>query len=260
MIKIKEINVIGNLGLEFLLVKLIMEDTEESLSDYTFNIYRSSSPEDGFEIIASDIQEPYEFLDTSVNLYKNNIRFYYKVEIINKISLISSMPDIYGEIYQRKPDEVSGFIIHNNKILLNVIDNDPIWILQKKRHGQKCTNCWDDIRRQVTMNNCPVCLESGYVGGYYKPIQVNMSYSSSPSSRQSEVAIEEIYSSIEPISIWIANYPIVEAGDIVVDVYNNRYIIMRVVNTTKNKYHLLRQVITMQKIPRGNVAFQIPMD
>jgi len=75
MVQIKKINIINTLSLDFLLIQFEIEDTEEDLNNYEFDIYRSNSPEGDFELISSNV-ESFEYKDYTVNLYKKSISYY----------------------------------------------------------------------------------------------------------------------------------------------------------------------------------------
>jgi hypothetical protein len=259
MITIKQINVINALSLDYLLVQFRVEDTVEDLSNYKFDILRSTSPSSGYEVIVSDLDK-FEYIDTGVNLYKPSIRYYYKIKVKDLKEGREQLSDIFGEMRSCSPDNYAMAIITNYDIFLkNVAGNPPIKILIKKKFGQHCTNCWDDIRMQPRIDNCNVCFGTGYTGGYFDPIEVNYSSMTGEAGMEQILDLSDDGEGEQPIQIWILNYPIVSPGDIIVDRYNRRYNIQAVKPTSKNQY-ILRQVLTIYRLPASHIVYKFPVE
>ncbi len=258
MITIKSINVINNLSLDYLIVKFTCDDTTENLADYVFDIYRSQSPEGPFEIVAQDLSS-FEYIDNTVNLYKTSVKYYYKVKVKNIVTLEEQFSDIIGQLLSHNPDNIANTVIHEYNVYLdNVVDNPEYIVLIKKRFGQKCNVCWDDVRMQPRTTDCLSCYGTGYTGGYLDPIRIKGSNISGEAGMQISVDTSDVGESKQPIQIWIKNYPIVQPGDIIIDNMNRRYEINQWKPTVKNGY-ILRQILTMYELPPSNVAYKIPI-
>jgi hypothetical protein len=85
MLKLKDIDVLTDFKEDYLLVKFDFEPTRQAISNYSFNIYRSNLPDSDYELIEENIN-PFEYIDYTVNLSKSSAVYFYKIEIINKLT------------------------------------------------------------------------------------------------------------------------------------------------------------------------------
>jgi hypothetical protein len=49
------------------------------------------------------------------------------------------------------------------------LDGNPGWLLKRKISGIPCKKCRDFNTGDVKDGNCPFCMGTGWLGGYYKP-------------------------------------------------------------------------------------------
>lgn len=256
MLNINKIVVSNSFGMDKLVVSFFIDNTEEDLDAYTFNIYRSETGIDDYQCIAQNVGY-YYYEDYSVNLYNNNIKYFYKVEAVNQSSGISKLSECYGFLEINEPDTWGAAIEEIERTYLHyVIKNESMLLLKKKRFGQIC-RCYDDIRYQSDPK-CPSCHGTKYVGGYENAVPIEINYQN-PSQRtqifeQFDLDGEER----SPIQIWTPNFPIIQAEDVLVDSKNNRYRVVSVTPTVKNNF-ILRQIISIQKIQTSDIVYKVPL-
>ena len=262
MIKVKNLRALSDLSLDYLVIKWEIEDTQESLTNYRFDIYRcvGTDNEDDYELVSKIKGNIFEFYDTGALQYKRGVHFYYKVIPIYIPSEIQGEAEKCLSLYDRRNDVYANYIRHVNNVYLNVIGNKEGYILTKRRFGQKCSRCWDDIRRQHSRHNCPNCFGTGYEGGYHLPNKVKFNYMSTTSAMSENIGVDGRGDNNQDINIWIGNYPIVSIGDIFVDENNNRYKVNQIQRTTKNNEHILRQILNMQLLSTSDPVYDIIID
>ena len=78
------------------------------------------------------------------------MRYYYKIEVENTATQQKQMSKIYGSLRYHIPDKISSTIAYQYEKYLEVVGNEPVLLLLRKRFGQKCQLCWDDVRMQST--------------------------------------------------------------------------------------------------------------
>lgn len=247
------------MSLEYLVVKWEIEDTVESLDKYHYNIYRcvGVDSEDEYEFIACVSGNDFEFYDSTATQYKRGVSFYYKIIPVNSETLQEGQCIKCISLYDRKKDVYANYMRHLNKTYLNVIGNHDGYILIKRKFGQKCSRCWDDIRRQHSQHSCPSCFGTGYEGGYHKPSKISFSYMSPASGMFENVGMDGRGDNNQDVSIWTGNYPIISIGDIFVDEKNNRYKVVQLQRTTKNNEFILRQIINMQLLSTSDPVYNV---
>jgi hypothetical protein len=256
MIKVDSIKIMDSFSLDYVLINFTIEDTTEDVNGYSFNIYRSNDEEDGYELISTDVID-FSFIDYNVNLYNNAIKFYYKVEVVNRLTGEKLMSEIRSEYKGRQRDNTAQAIIENYNIYLNnVLGVDDVYLLKKKRFGTYCS-CYDDIRGRSNNSKCHLCYSTKYAGGYFAPKVMKVSVVNSPGKAET-FDITETSEQTAPIQMWTANYPLIQIGDVIVDSNNDRYVVAGWQPTYKN-YMLIRQTIDLQKLPKSDVTYLIPV-
>ncbi|MCX8074094.1 MAG: hypothetical protein N2749_00710 [Clostridia bacterium] len=256
MLCVDKIKIDDQYGVDFLEISFTLKDSTEDITEYQFNILRSNNSDDEYFVIATDIKD-FVYKDNSVNLYNTMIKYYYKIEIINKVTgeKILSDPKIYTG---REPDQYAEALIEINNIYLdNVIDNEEVYLLKRKRTGKLC-DCYDDVRGRSRIINCPNCYGTKYVGGYYKPQKLKVAYYNSV-GKLPRFEINDTGESDSSIQLWTSNYPVIQNDDIIIDRNNNRYIINNWQPTYKN-FYLVKQVFQMQKLPKSNIIYKFPVE
>ena len=243
-------------GLDRVVVFFKTADTKEDLNDYTFNLYRSESGIDSdYHLVLSNV--PFEVEDFSVNLYDENIKYFYKIQVVDKDGN-KTMSDETATMFIQNPDKWGTAIADITKMYLhNVVKNDTMYLLKKKRFGTICS-CWDDIRR-IQLPDCPHCYGTKYAGGYFNPIPIEVNYSGPSTYNQLFEPFNIEGEQESGKQLWTSNYPVIQAEDILVDKWNNRYIVTSVTPTMKD-FFLIRQIVTIQKKAKTNIVYDVPLD
>lgn len=250
------------MSLDSLIVQWETDDTVESLENYSYNIYRCAETDNDAEytFIANIPGNVFEFKDDTAMQYKRKVCFYYKIVPINKNTLEEGLFVKCLSLYDRKKDNYANYMRYLNNVYLNVIGNHKGYVLVRKKFGQKCSRCWDDIRRQHKQHNCPNCFGTGYEGGYHNPSDISFSYMSMPFGNFENVGIDGRGDNVQDVSIWTGNHPIISVGDIFVDENNNRFKITQVQRTIKNNEFILRQILNMQLLSTSDPVYNVIID
>jgi hypothetical protein len=221
----------------------------------SFKIYRSLSPQDEFEVIAEDITMNH-FVDKKVNFFDLALKYYYRVEgYKNGEKIDESETDTLR--YQPR-DRIANVVIYEANIALKVMDKPPVFVLIQRRDGGECPDCWNPITKRVSFSNCKVCNGTGIVKGYFPPIKTLISTDISAQVDESGMLDgDEI--TLSPVNAWIANYPLLTPGDIIVDTMDLRYRVTQVVPRTKSRY-VMRQILNLVPVEKGDPVYQIEVD
>lgn len=262
MIRIKNLVAISDMSLEYLVLKWEIDDTSEALSLYRYNIYRclGADNEEEYDLIGTVSGDTFDYYDTTATQHKRGIHFYYKIVPEHIPTGTVGTVSKCLSLYDRKKDKYANYMRRINSKYLSVIGNKEGYILTKRRFGQKCSRCWDDIRRQHRQHNCPSCFGTGYEGGYHHPYSIKFNYLSTPSGMAENVGIDGRGDNIQDVSIWTESYPIISVGDIFVDENNDRFKITQVQRTMKNNEFVLRQILNMQLLSTSDTAYNVIID
>ena len=139
------------------------------------------------------------------------------------------------------------------RLRLDTTHGTPCWHLPKKSFGDRCPSCYDVVRKRVVRSDCEVCYGTTFVGGYDDPESLNISFSAS-----AEVRKKASFADLEPSQsvCWLANYPDMRPGDLVIEPENRRW---NVVNVENYEYlrTRIRQVCLLDEVSPTDVQFQI---
>ena len=256
MVSIKEISVSSEYGITKLVVSFKTSDLAMDTENYRFDLYRSNFETDGFSVIALNLDSDI-YVDETVNLLDRSKHYYYKVGVTEKDTGIFKLSDVTGCLEKHTPDVWASAIIDVEGMwLANTIGNDEIWLL-KQRTGGKLCSCYDDIRR-VADPNCPICLGTKYVNGFYPAQKISVNYQNSTTITE-EFDQRGITEEVTPISFWTKNLPRMFPNDIIIGQNDVRYIVNSVNITYKNHY-VIRQIVMATPIPKADRRYRISLD
>lgn len=174
-------------------------------------LQKSDSPKSGFKTIATlSRNSPRFFMDdnASFSMYRTEILYYrlYSKDagIVSKVFSCEKLHNLYG-----------AEIMHRHYIQLKEgHSGNPMYLFIKKRTGDRCPECWDNIRGVRTKSNCKTCLNTGYINGYHDPICVYVSLA------PEQIAVDQPSqgTSVEGrLQGWTIAYPRINLGDVLVD-------------------------------------------
>lgn len=218
----------------------------------TFEVYRSTSPHADFDLIATT-NVPF-YVDETANLYDVGNKYYYKVKAKSADGLTSITTGI-GEIRHSPMDYIARKVILEIDVVLRVMNNPNSRLLIARREGEDCPNCYNQITKRVKFADCSVCFGTGKTKGYFPPVPIRMSTDMSQFIDDgSYLAKDKV--ALTPVDAWVANYPKITPGDIIVDVTNRRFVVGVVIPRTKSQY-VIRQIIQMTPLEKGHPAFYL---
>lgn len=167
---------VSNLYIEFDIVEVntnyntlywhIQEQFHKDVIFKGFNVLFSYTENDGFKKVNSSTIDSNKFTHNIKNFNKLR-RGYYKIEAISNNDKI-----YHSETYGLYPhiDEFSNLILRRE--MFGLMTTTPLALLKvlfyfKRYSGEKCSKC-KTIGRSA-QGNCPICLGTGWSGGYFKP-------------------------------------------------------------------------------------------
>jgi hypothetical protein len=132
----------------------------------------------------------------------------------------------------------------------------PCLFYSRRTFGQRCLECWDEIKKQTTKSQCSSCYGTGFRFGYHNPQLMYVDFG--PSTEDSQIMP---FGETEPneIYVWTTVYPRATKGDLFIDEENGRWRVEK-----KPRIEMLRQevrqTLVLYQIPTGDVEFKIPVD
>lgn len=241
------------------LVRWDVEDTSELSDDFTFNVYTSLSPTSEFTKINEYPITGFSYLYNHPFISDSSVKLYFKVEVVNKETQESILYNVVGATYLTPSDPIADTIIYQNDVLLSrILGRPPAKLLIKRRAGTRCFSCWDEELMEVTKSNCTECYSTGYKNGYLPPEEIYISFTEPGFITRLDVSdIKDVQQGVT--QAWSGNYPLILPGDIIVDEFNRRFIVMQVQPTTKSGFIYLRQLLQLQLLPPTDVIYKLKL-
>lgn len=171
----------------------------------------SDSPNSEFQTLHTITRNhpPYFLDEASLTTYYRSPVVYYRI----------TFPDVdmRSPVYSNEatPNFYGAEIARRHAILLKEGHaGNLMYLFIKKRHKDRCPDCWDTLRGMRSKTNCHTCLNTGYIGGYYEPIGI---YASLSAENTSVVQPADGTAITGTLQGWTAGYPRISLGDILVD-------------------------------------------
>lgn len=225
--------------------------TEEVISEFTFYLYRSGAEEGPWVLITPNgLIDRFSFRDIRVNLYAKRRDYFYRLEIRHP----EQGSVYYGPIHRFfQPDLIALEIARMNAMNLRTNIGQLCFIFKQRKFGTECT-CFDKKIGHKIITTCLTCFNTGWVGGYYRPIVtwVNIQDSASNLVQTPIGDVEKNYGQGE-----VADYPLLEPRDVIVDQANRRWRVLSPINYKKKGGTIVKQVGPLAHIEPSEVEYKI---
>ena len=254
LLQIDKLNV-RSFSLNFLTVDWRIKPTNRPISDFTFTVLRSQSQEEtDFRVIQEGITG-FTFHDPSSSQKARWRQWYYKVRAVEVSSKTFTESPVASN--QEKPDRIGLSIIRRNELVLRRFVGVKCFILQERTFGQRCNNCWDNIKQRRKLSNCIICFDTGFLGGFFEPIPALVNLS--PSAKQvQKMNFGELTPDQTPA--WMGNFPELKPRDILIEEHDGKR--WRVVNMvpTRKRRSIIHQNLLLTQINLADVEWKINVD
>lgn len=225
------------------------------LSGEHFQLEKSTSPEGPFEVVAAHLIVPL-FVDKDVNLFQRGLRYYYRVKVF--MGGVEIQESSIATPEYNKPDGIANKLIYENRAVLKVMRNPPVYVLLKERSGKNCPNCYNPITKRPRFSDCNYCNGTGTIFGFHKPIKTLISRDISQQVDY-KTMLDSQKINDTTVGAWITNYPMLTPGDIIVDITNQRFDVQSIAPRMASQY-LIRQVLNLVPLEKGHPAYQTEVD
>ena len=267
MLRFTEVNVRG-LEIDALTISWEIEPVDpvgfdSSLVEY--RVYRSNSPEGPFDLLTgTPLVDTFVFVDRQINRRSFWRKHYYKVQATQtvtgkQIESIVHRAEVHKGARQRML--IGLEIARRERGLLQGFGETvgfvgvPCAVFIRRTFGQYCSECFDPLLGRGLSEKCVSCFNTRYKGGFFTPIQVHVNFSPSPQILQITNWGEAQPSETD---CWLSNYPLMSAGDLVIEPTGRRWKVSRFHSTTM-LLTPIRQILRLVEIRRTDVEYLIPV-
>ena len=236
--------------------------TTESLTDYEIDIYRSEAPIsgdtiEGYTHIASGISaETVSYVDTTVSgYYHYNRDWYYKLVFTNVDTDESAItPDTPAYLNKAGTvDRIYLEILRRKNLVLAKKVGRTYYLLKRHTRGTHCPDCWDDVMMRVTQSECSTCKGTGWVSGYFNPIEFIGETNTAP--KFAEITMFGDFMPSDAV-LFVTNFPQFKVKDVVVDDNNKRWMVQDI-RTVEKLGKILEQRVHIALIMEDDQIYEI---
>jgi hypothetical protein len=225
----------------------------DDLGEYAIAIERSESPLGPWDTLISGAHDLLFFRDNTIHSFHPWRKYFYKVTFTHSSGhTIVVGPESVGIEPNLEAQEVAMTI----QLILQEVKGRKCWIFKRRTFGQRC-GCVDPIRRRRVEGRCSSCYSTGFVGGYYSPIQVYAWIDSKP------LAVSEPQPGAQRVTInvpgYMAIFPPVVPDDILIDSENTRWRIA-MVSTPERLGSPIRQDLQLHRLDTSRIEYSIPLN
>ena len=146
---------------------------KNKIEEVKYNVYRGTSLNGIFFKLNDNPLDTNQYIDKVLSLNPNTNYWY-------KISTVAIFSDgSFSESFLSQPEM---YKVENTNKWFNKMNERNMWILKntgvlmdlytRKTTGEKCPDCWDEIRGQSINPKCEKCFGTTFVGGYEPAVQL----------------------------------------------------------------------------------------
>ena len=244
------------------LIRWELKKTTQNLKNLKFFVFRGATEEELVQLNGQGIPHDQlcEYMDYTASLIDLRKVYYYQVRAVEFTpdgltaiqSFDSEITSWTGEL-----DLVGLYVVEEHLFLYRYTSaGTPAFIYKKMREGTRCPDCWDPVLKRVTKSSCATCNGTGWVGGYYEPIDAWMGFH--PSPKISSIA-DWGERQINQTDVEFTDYPILNIGDVILEIKTHKFWKIENVRHTEKGRVIMTQVARLSAVNRSDIEYQIPV-
>lgn len=220
--------------------------------DYTFQVFRSESPEGPFEEMTVPFEDRYLFIDRVQQVGHRWRVLYYRLRVTNKRT--EEFVDVGPAALEPPADLVAQEIRRAAQLLFHEHAGRLCWILPIRTFGQRCS-CYSSTLKTKTRSNCITCYGTSFVRGFLTPIQMAVQIDPNPKSEQNTNTGSTQQSNT---TARLGFYPAMKPGDLIIEKENRRWKVVSLTQTEKSRARI-HQELQIHEVVGTDIEFRIPL-
>ena len=232
----------------------------EDINNYEFVVEKSDNEFGPYHDLTIPFTDRYHIRDNTVSgqhAFYNKIYYRIRVQERANPSNFEVFPKMGGTKLAAKPDLAALEMARINNLKLKEFTGRKVWVFPRKKSGQRCGVCFDEVSQRKLLSNCSVCFGTGWVGGYHAPIET-YALIVTPNEQTIHANVGNV--DLENTSMMMGNYPEIHEGDVVVEAENIRWRVASTISKVAKARALIRQQAPIHRIPKSDVEFSLPIN
>lgn len=201
-----------------------------------------------------------EYVDPVKYDWRKDRDVYYRVVMTGGTETVNSQPAKAGDGFLDKSDWLLYREIRRRTCMTFKSGATPGEFLRRKRWGTPCPNCLDYDTGEVANANCPTCLGTGFVGGYYESVKMNAIFKKGATSDKKVVPGAGTTDDQSRVAVVMAP-PYPDSMDIWMSLPgNDRYVVRKVTPAASFKGLVISVSLELLKLPYSSSSMDIPVE
>lgn len=220
------------------------------------NVYRSESPNGPWTLInlvpltdRNWYRDEYQHTSSKFN------QDYYLVELyLTDGSSVCSEIGTWDVRVKGREGILADEIQRREWLLLRKFTGIQTAVFPRKNYGTRCPDCWDPIAKKVTNDHCKSCFGSGFLKGFWNPIQTYIQYEPTPNAMA-----KTYFGRFEQndMSAWTICDPQINPDDILVRLEDFKVYEVVGSNNTELRGRRVRQMMHITELARADIEYSL---
>jgi hypothetical protein len=228
----------------------------EDALDYTFQVFRSESPEGPFEPITQTFEDRYIFVDRRLPAGDKFRQIWYRLRVTKKGGQTPVFEDFGPVCRQAEPDLVANYIRRMELTLFTQATARLCWLFKRRTFGARCPSCWDPVSGKKARANCLTCYQTGFLRGYLNPIEVWIQIDPAAKAQQNQGQQAAQHTATTARTSF---YPNIVPGDVIVEAENKRWRVDKVTQSERLRTPIKQELVLLQ-INDTDIEYKLPIN
>jgi hypothetical protein len=219
---------------------------------------------DDWTNVGAPVSNIYFIIDPEQRVFNNFNWASYRIRVTTAGNTYYSRPRSSFGVPSRRWWRIGREVIRTELVRLK---NDELGtemlVLKRRTRGQRCTVCVDPLTQEVTSSDCESCWGTGWLGGYYDPVECIWADFIEP-PMQNDLDGGEARGTVDDsrrTTARIINIPFLFTGDILVEKYrDNRWFVKNYKPEVVIANTPLIVNVELRLLEYTNAAYKIPLD
>lgn len=244
---------VRSLDVDFNELSWKIDDTNEDVLDYTFQVLRSESPAGPWDALTEPFSDKYLFYDRFNKPFHVYRSLFYVLRVTSKTTGDSKD---FGPV-QREADAdlITRELRRHIALLLREFAGRRCWLLPVRTFGQRCT-CWNKTLQKRTRSGCALCYDTGFVRGYMHPIEVFVQVDPSSNAAEQNTNIGALQQ--QNTTARVVDIGLIKPRDILIEPENRRWRVVQV-NQTEHGRAPIHLELQLHQIPASDIEYTIQL-
>jgi hypothetical protein len=231
-----------------------IEDTNEDVLDYTFQVVRSESVSGPWDTLTVPFEDRYRFQDRHKPSFHESRQLQYKLVVTHKKTKNS---EEFGPVdVQPVSDLIALEIRRHMTILMREFVGRKTWLFPVRTFGQRCPLCWNKTLSKRSGTGCGGCFDTGFARGYMKPIEMHLQVDTGGNLSEQNTNVGTTQQ--QNTTARVVYFGPIKPRDVIVEAENYRWRVVSV-NQTEHTRAPVHLELQLHLIPPSDIEYALPL-